>query len=368
MKFKKLLMMLALAIIVTACAHQNSGDKTEAPATETTEAPATEETTQPETTEKEEPAATAVEAPEFEGTAIELRRGYAAPHGEQAFSSIGVALEGDKILDASIDEYQFGDPNEFEAVPNSDKDFGEGYGENVALYSKVDNDDVYSTLMKDKGKATKSLDDNYEAIEEFVKNKTIGEVKATIDASEAGKPVDAVSGATLVDTVGYLEAIVDTAENGFISHGAYDPANSENVELERKLSAPHGTRSFADVIVAKQGDKIVSASIDEFQFMEGEPVPNADKKFGEGFADMKAPLISKVQNDAAYSTVMKNSGKATKTLGESYKAIEHFVVGKTDEDIMKIVNESTPGETVDAVSSSTLVDTANYLKSIAEVD
>lgn len=55
-------MMLALAIVLTACANQNSGDETEAPATETTEAPATEETTQPETTEKE-PAATTVEAP-----------------------------------------------------------------------------------------------------------------------------------------------------------------------------------------------------------------------------------------------------------------------------------------------------------------
>lgn len=367
MKLKKLIMMLALAIVLTACANQNSGDETEAPATETTEAPATEETTQPETTEKE-PAATTVEAPEFEGTAIELRRGYAAPHGEQAFSSIGVVLEGDKILDASIDEYQFGDPNEMDAVPNSDKDFGQGYADGVVLYSKLDNDDDYSARMTEAGKATRSLSDNYEAIEDFVKNKTIGEVKATVEASEAGKPVDAVSGATLVDTVGYLEAIIDTAENGFISQGAYDPNNSESVELERELSAPHGTRSFADIFVAEQGDTIVASSIDEFQFMEGEPVPNSDKKFGEGFADAKTPLISKLQNDAAYSTVMKNSGNATKTLGEGYKAIEHFVVGKTEEEIMEVVNASTPGETVDAVSSSTLVDTSNYLKSIAEVD
>ena len=367
MKFKKLLMMLALAIVVTACAN-NSGEETETPATEQTEAPATEETTQPETTEEETAEAPVVEAPEFEGTAIELRRGYAAPHSEQAFSSIGVILEGDKILDAEIDEYQFGDPATFDGVPNSDKDFGDGYAENVVLYSKADNDDDYSTVMKDSGKATKSLEENYEAIEDFVKNKTIGEVQATIDASEDGKPVDAVSGATLVDTVGYLEAIVDVAENGYISHGAYDPNNSEEVELKRELSAPHGTRSFADVMVAEQGDTIVAASIDEFQFMEGEAIPNGDKKLGEGFADAKAPLISKLENNAAYSNVMKNSGKATKTLGEGYKAIEHFVVGKTEAEVMEVVNNSTPGEPVDAVSSSTLVDTSNYLKSIAEVD
>ena len=102
--------------------------------------------------------------------------------------------------------------------------------------------------------------------------------------------------------------------------------------------------------------------------MEGEAIPNGDKKLGEGFADAKAPLISKLENNAAYSNVMKNSGKATKTLGEGYKAIEHFVVGKTEAEVMEVVNNSTPGEPVDAVSSSTLVDTSNYLKSIAEVD
>ena len=60
-------------------------------------------------------------------------------------------------------------------------------------------------------KATKNLDENYKAIEEFVVGKTPEEIKEVIDANENGKAVDAVTGATLNNTVGYLEEIYKAA-------------------------------------------------------------------------------------------------------------------------------------------------------------
>lgn len=65
--------------------------------------------------------------------------------------------------------------------------------------------------MKDKANATKSIMDNYRAITDFVTGKTIEEVQTVVDENEAGKPVDAISEATLVDTVGYLQMILDAA-------------------------------------------------------------------------------------------------------------------------------------------------------------
>ena len=65
--------------------------------------------------------------------------------------------------------------------------------------------------MAEKAGSTIDLKSNYNAIEEFVIGKTAKEIQSTVDENEAGKPVDAVTGATLVDTVGYLQLIVDAA-------------------------------------------------------------------------------------------------------------------------------------------------------------
>ena len=65
--------------------------------------------------------------------------------------------------------------------------------------------------MKEYAKATKTLKESLNAIEEFVVGKTAEEIKEVIDSNEAGKPVDAISGATLTSTVGYLEEIYKAA-------------------------------------------------------------------------------------------------------------------------------------------------------------
>lgn len=142
---------------------------------------------------------------------VVLKQIYGAPHGEKSFGDAVVAMDGDKIAGASIDEFQyFGQ----EGIINSDKGFGEGYASSDAqLSSKLQTSDAYSALMAEKAGSTVEIKDNYKAIEEFTIGKTPKELQKLINKSEAGKPVDAVAGATLVDTVGYLQLIVDAANN-----------------------------------------------------------------------------------------------------------------------------------------------------------
>lgn len=142
---------------------------------------------------------------------IELKYAIGAPHGERSFGNAVVALEGDKIIAASIDEFQY-----LEAGNTSldiESEFAQNYADdNIFLTSKLENDEVYSDLMTEKAEATKTIKENFEAIEDFVAGKTIEEVKEVVDNATPGEEVEAVSGATLVDTVGYLELILDAAE------------------------------------------------------------------------------------------------------------------------------------------------------------
>ena len=79
------------------------------------------------------------------------------------------------------------------------------------LVSKIENNEDYSAQMEEIANSTKTLKESFNAIEEFVVGKTAEEIKEVIDGSEAGKPVDAISGATLKSTVGYLEEIYNAA-------------------------------------------------------------------------------------------------------------------------------------------------------------
>lgn len=348
MKKKQMLALFAAATLaLTACGGKDAKKEEAA-----TEAPAQTE------------AGATTEAPEkLEGTEIELHRAYSAPHGEKSFANVVVAMAGDKILAAEIDEFQFGEAANFKGVPNSDADFATGYAEGQVLFSKVENDEAYSKMMKEYAQSTVSLDDNYEAIQDFVKGKTVAEVEAVINGAEDGKAIDAVTGATMVDTKGYLQSIVDAAKDQTMVSKGLVAGDVNDIELEREYKAPHGTRGFADIVVAEVGDKIVAVNMDEFQFMAGTGVPNSDKAFAQGYADAATPLISKKVNNEAYSALMKDKAKATKTILESYTAIEDFAVGKTAEEVMAAAGKD---DVLDAVSGSTLADTAAYLRAIAE--
>jgi len=103
-----------------------------------------------------------------------------ASHGENAVVLGAIAaVQGDKIVGASIDDYQFMSTDAgVKGVPNSDKGFSKGYAnpKNV-LASKRVNADYYSKNMKDKAGSTISYTDNLNAIEKFAAGKTIAELE-----------------------------------------------------------------------------------------------------------------------------------------------------------------------------------------------
>ena len=133
-----------------------------------------------------------------------------AAHGTKCFAVMTVAMQGDVIADAYIDEYQFMATGSV-GVPNSESDFGTAYPEGKVLASKKVNADAYSENMKKAG-STVHLADNYAAIEAFVIGKTVAELEAEIAGKDAAAMVDAVSGSTLVDTLGYVNGLIEAAK------------------------------------------------------------------------------------------------------------------------------------------------------------
>ena len=135
-----------------------------------------------------------------------------AAHGTKCFAVLTVAMQGDVIADAYIDEYQFMAADSI-GVPNSDADFGQSFPEGKVLASKKVNAETYSANMAAKAGSTVSLTDNYAAIENFVTGKTIAEVEAAFEGKAAAEAVDVVSGCTLVDTLGYVNGLVEAAKS-----------------------------------------------------------------------------------------------------------------------------------------------------------
>jgi len=133
-----------------------------------------------------------------------------AAHGTKCFAVMTVAMQGDVIADAYIDEYQFMAAGSI-GVPNSEADFGTAFPEGKVLASKKVNADAYSTNMAAAG-STVHLNDNYAAIEAFVTGKTVAELEAFVAGKDAAAMVDAVSGSTLVDTLGYVNGLIEAAK------------------------------------------------------------------------------------------------------------------------------------------------------------
>lgn len=295
-----------------------------------------------------------------------LHRSYQAPHGEKSFARVVVAMDGDKICDVALDEFQYFDEGgDFKGLVNSDKAFGNGAAEGKILGSKLENAEAYSSLMAEKAQSTTSLDDNYQAIIDFVKGKTVADLEGELEGKSDEEIVDAVTGASLVDTPNYLKAIIETAkDDSMTSVGNYE--NIDDVELKTIYAAPHDEAGVGDAVVAVEKGKVVAANIDEFQYFEAEGVPNADKEFGEAFADEKNVLASKKVNDEAYSKLMKEYAEATVSIGDNYKAIEEYVAGKTTDELNTVIGENEKGKPVDAVTGATLVDTVGYLQMIVD--
>jgi len=319
--------------------------------------------------EKIEDAKNAMTDEEFkeaiEGKLV-LRRSLKAPHGEGTFARIAVVTDGDKLVDVSIDELQyFDEDSDFVGLPNQDEDteFKAGNKEGKILGSKIMNDEKYSAMMKEKAESTVSIWDNYKAIEEFAMGKTIDELKEAIADAEDGKAIDAVTGATLVDTKGYLEAIIETAESRD-NYTIFEAENLDNIKVQQLYGTAGNKNAVTDTFVVLEGDKIIAANIDEYQYIGKDGVPNSDKKFGENYADPEKQLSSKIENNEEYSKLMMDNAKATNTLADNLKAIQDFVVGKTPEEIKEVIDNNEAGKPVDAVTGATLTSTVGYLEEI----
>ena len=162
-------------------------------------------------------------AEEAEVLPIQIGQVDAAAHGTGSFAVVTVAVQGDVIVAAKIDEFQYlssTDTIEAIGVPNSDGSFGENYPEGKVLGSKRVNNVLYSTNMKRAG-ATTQIAANYNAIEKYVVGKTIAELEAATTDVEAAAFVDAISGATLTDSLGYVKAVIDAAKAASEQVGTY---------------------------------------------------------------------------------------------------------------------------------------------------
>ncbi len=142
---------------------------------------------------------------------VKLGQALVAAHGTKCFAVITVALQGDVIVAAHIEEFQFM-ANTSIGVPNSDQAFGQNFPEGMVLASKRQNNEAYSANMANAG-STVALVDNYTAIENYVIGMTVAELEADLAGKTAEQMVDAVSGCTLVDTLGYLQGILAAAKN-----------------------------------------------------------------------------------------------------------------------------------------------------------
>lgn len=149
----------------------------------------------------------------------DIKTGYVidAPHGHYAFGTAVVVMSGDTIISASLDEFQFqGQNDRLTGVPNSyvegeERYFGKSVVEGQILVSKKVDSEVYSENMAARAGSTVAIADNYAAIEAYAVGKTIAELEK-VAAMEAESATDAVSGATLADTKGYVGMIIKAAK------------------------------------------------------------------------------------------------------------------------------------------------------------
>jgi len=140
---------------------------------------------------------------------VKLGQSIFAAHGTKCFAVITVAMDGDKIADAHIDEFQMMAADTSVAVPNSAVMIEI---EGKVLGSKRQNAEAYSANMQKAG-STVAIDANYDIIEAYVTGKTVAELEAELAGKTAEEVVDAVAGCTLVDTMGYINGIIEAAKN-----------------------------------------------------------------------------------------------------------------------------------------------------------
>lgn len=310
--------------------------------------------------------ATTAPAEETAATASKISIGqvYGAAHGTKCFSMATVVVDGDVIVSAYIDDFQFfGTDAGVTGVPNSDADFASGYADGNVLGSKRVNAEYYSELMASHAGSTVAINANFDAIQSYVAGKTIAEIE-TLSASDTA--VDSVSGATLVDTAGYLNLIAEAAKAAQNNEAVEYTGDLSALTLKVTYGAAHGTKCFTTGAVLTDGNTIVLSYLDDFQFLTNEDgvtgVPNSDADFAAGYAE-GVVLASKRVNNAYYSEMMASHAGSTVTIENNYNAIMSHADGMEISAVAVLAAEESP---VDAITGATLADTAGYLNLLVE--
>ena len=171
-------------------------------------------------------AAFAEEAAEEAAPELKLGQVVTYLHGN-GFGVVTAVVQGDTIVLAKIDEFQFlGDREDLAVVgvPVGEGTFTQTNAETGAvttLGSKRVNSDLYSLNMQRAGSKVQ-IAANYDYIEAFVVGKTIEQLEAAVDVEGFA---DVVTGATLADTPNYVKGIIEAAK---AARAQYAGAHAQN--------------------------------------------------------------------------------------------------------------------------------------------
>ena len=303
------------------------------------------------------------------GESVNLQIGQVitAAHGDKCFSQVTAVVQGDTVVAAFIDEYQFAAADQVMGVPNSDAadGFAAGYAAGQVLLSKRMETEYYSANMKEKAGSTVAIDANFDAIQEFAVGKTIAELADFKGKAEA---VDAVASATLADTGNYLAAIAEAAEVAKGTEAVTYTGDLSALKLNVEVGAAHGNKCFSTAAALTDGKTVVLSWVDEFQFAAADQVmgvPNSDaaEGFAAGYAEGQVLLSKRMEADY-YSAMMAEKAGSTVRIDENYNAIQAAVNGLSIDDAKALADK---GEgAIDAVSGATLADTAGYISLIVD--
>lgn len=133
---------------------------------------------------------------------VKVGMAYHQAHSDDAVCVASVYVENDVILGATLDEITYLSSEEYENLITSEQTTTQKH-----ISSKVENDEAYSQVMKVNG-ATHTIKENFKAICDYVKGKSISELETELNTKSKEEIVDAVSGCTLQSTDGYLQTIL----------------------------------------------------------------------------------------------------------------------------------------------------------------
>lgn len=137
---------------------------------------------------------------------------YAGDH-DTGFKVVAVAIQGDKIVDVSIDEYYlFDEASGAKDVTLGKGSFKQNYPEGKVLGSKRENSAIYSPKMEVAG-STQTIEESFSALEEYCIGMTVSELEDLLNDHDADSIMDVETGSTLTSNHDYLKGVLLAAKD-----------------------------------------------------------------------------------------------------------------------------------------------------------